>query len=419
MTTFQMTAKNMTAIVASNALEWYDFVVYSFLTVVIAKLFFPSDHPANSILMATATFGVAFCLRPLGGIVMGAYADRKGRKAAITVVIAIMSLALMMISIAPTYAQVGLLAPVIIVIARMLQGFSAGGQFGVSTSLLIELAPTHQRGYYGSWQMVGQMVAMLLGATVGMLIMNTLSIEQVEAYGWRLPFMAGLIIAPIGIYLRRYLHDTNTAAVRSNKKKNHFWDDVGEHWKQILISMGLVVGGTVATYVNISYMPTYTVTYLHMSLNDAFTALGVSILVMVTLIPFFGGLSDSIGRKPILLTSLLLYLLVVFPLFYWLNAEPSLPRLIAVELCCCVLLAAFFGVFATVVAELFPVAIRSSGLGISYNLTVMVFGGFAQFIVTWLIETLQSPIAIVYYLGAAIAISFIAAIFYQDGTQLT
>lgn len=414
MQTFQMTAKNMAAVVSSNALEWYDFVVYSFLTVVIAKLFFPSEHPASSILMATATFGVAFCLRPLGGIVMGVYADRKGRKAAITVVIAIMSVALMMISMAPTYAQAGLLAPIIIVIARMLQGFSAGGQFGVSTSLLIELAPTHQRGYYGSWQMVGQMVAMLLGSTVGILMMNTLSIEQVESFGWRIPFMAGLVIAPIGIYLNRYLHDTNIAEVKANEIKSHFWEDVREHWKQVLISMGLVVGGTVATYVNISYMPTYSATYLHMSLNDAFTALGVSILVMVTLIPFFGGLSDSIGRKPILLTSLLLYLLAVYPLFYWLNIEPSIIKLMVVELTCCILLSAYFGVFATVVAELFPTAIRSSGLGISYNLTVMVFGGFAQFIVTWLIETLQSPIAIVYYLGAAIAISFIAAIFYKD-----
>lgn len=413
MTSFQMTAKNMTAIVISNALEWYDFVVYSFLTVIIAKLFFPSAHPASSILMATATFGVAFCLRPLGGIVMGVYADRKGRKAAITLVIAIMSIALMMISVAPTYAQVGILAPVIIVFARMLQGFSAGGQFGVSTSLLIELAPQHQRGFYGSWQMVGQMVAMLLGSTVGVVMMNTLSIEQVEAYGWRIPFMAGLVIAPIGMYLRRYLHDTNVAAVRSNKK-NHFWGDVREHWKQILISMGLVVGGTVATYVNISYLPTYTVTYLHMSLNDAFTALGVSILVMVTLIPFFGSLSDSIGRKPILLTSLLLYLLVIYPLFLWLDVEPSLPKLMVVELSCCILLAAFFGVFATVVAELFPIAIRSSGLGISYNLTVMLFGGFAQFIVTWLIETLHTPIAIVYYLATAIFISFVAAVFYND-----
>lgn len=414
MTSFQMTAKNMTAIVISNALEWYDFVVYSFLTVIIAKLFFPSDHPANSILMATATFGVAFCIRPLGGIVMGVYADRKGRKAAITVVIAIMSAALMMISVAPTYAQAGLLAPVIIVIARMLQGFSAGGQFGVSTSLLIELAPTHQRGYYGSWQMVGQMVAMLLGAAVGMLMMNVLSIEQVEAYGWRIPFIAGLVIVPIGIYLSRYLHDTNVAAVRANEKKNHFLDDVKEHWKQILISMGLVVGGTVATYVNISYMPTYSVTYLHMSLNDAFTALAVAILVMVTFIPFFGGLSDTIGRKPILLSSLLVYLLVIYPLFAWLNVEPSLPKLMVVELSCCLLLSAYFGVFATVVAELFPVAIRSSGLGISYNITVMIFGGFAQFIVTWLIEKLQSPIAIVYYLATAIFISFVASIFYKD-----
>jgi MHS family proline/betaine transporter-like MFS transporter len=178
--------------------------------------------------------------------------------------------------------------------------------------------------------------------------------------------------------------------------------------------MGLVVGGTVATYVNISYLPTYATTYLHLPMNDAFTALGVAIMVTVLLIPLFGSLSDKIGRRPILLGSSFIYLILIYPLFSWVGTDPTLSKLLVVEMTCCILLGAYFGVFAAAVAELFPIAIRSSGLGISYNLTVMVFGGFAQFIVTWLIEVLETPVAIAYYLSAAIAISVIAAYFYED-----
>jgi len=197
-------------------------------------------------------------------------------------------------------------------------------------------------------------------------------------------------------------------------ERGFFWKKLKSHWRQVLISMGLVVGGTVAIYVNISYMPTFVSVFLHQPVNHAFVAVGVSILVMVTLIPFFGGLSDSIGRKPVLLTSISLYLLAIYPMFHLLVTYPGLPMLIAVELTCCLLLSAFFGVFAVVVAELFPEEIRSSGLGLSYNLTVMLFGGFAQFIVTWLIAASGKPIAITYYLLFAVLISLIAAIFYSE-----
>jgi len=276
-----LTSRNITAIVIGNALEWYDFVVYSFMTIVIAKLYFPAADAATSILAATATFGVAFCFRPLGGIVLGVYADRKGRKAAITLVIALMTVAIMMITVTPTYAQIGIFAPIILVLARLLQGFSAGGEFGVSTSLLIELAPAGQRGFYGSWQMVGQMLAMFMGATIGLILTYYLTDQQLESFGWRIPFLIGLIIAPVGVYLRNHLTETNVVATNPRSavnSKGYIWREMKAHWRQVLIAMGLVVGGTVAIYINISYLPTYAATFLHVPISHAFLAIGVSMV---------------------------------------------------------------------------------------------------------------------------------------------
>jgi MFS family permease len=409
-----ISSQQVIAVVIGNALEWYSFVVYSFMTILIARLFFPAVSHTASILAATATFGVAFCMRPVGGIVLGMYADRHGRKGALTFAITLMALSLLLIASLPTYHHIGLLAPLLMVCARMLQGFSAGGEFGVSTSMLVEMAPEHQRGFYGSWQMVGQMTAMMIGAFVGYMITNNFTDGAMDTYGWRIPFLVGLLIAPVGIYIRRNIKETHTEAEKIYGKRNHFWEHVREHWRQILVSIGLVVGGTVTTYINVSYLPTYAANYLGIPLRQAFMVLGFDVMIMVILIPLFGILSDRIGRKPILVTTLGLYLAVIYPLFYWLNLNPDWQRLFFIELVFCVLLAGFFGVFATAVAELFPKHIRSSGLGISYNLTVMLFGGFAQFIVTGLIAWTAKPIAIVYYLLFAMTISFIAAIFYID-----
>lgn len=406
-------AKNIIAIVIGNALEWYDFVIYSFLTVFIAKLFFPSTHSVNSILAATATFGVAFCMRPLGGVFFGIYADKWGRQSAITMVIALMTLAMSMLAFTPTYQSIGIFAPIMIVMARLIQGFSAGGEFGVSTSLLIELSPPSRRGYFAAWQMVGQMIAMLLGATIGLLLTDYFSVSDVERFGWRIPFLFGLIIAPVGIYIRSQLAKNHVSSDASSSLRTHT-AVIKRHAKQLFIAMGLVVGGTVANYVNISYLPTYTATYLHLPLKSAFFALAVSVALMILIIPMVGALSDKIGRRPILLFSLTLYSIVVYPLFLWLTMQPTLSKLLCVEMICCVLLGIYFGVFAVTIAELFPKSIRSTGLGISYNLTVMLFGGFAQFIVTWLIQALSTPLAITYYLLFAIFISLIAAYFYQQ-----
>jgi MHS family proline/betaine transporter-like MFS transporter len=411
-----LAVKNIIAIVIGNALEWYDFVVYSFLTIFIAKLFFPSVNYINSLLAATATFGVAFCMRPLGGIFFGLYADKWGRQSAMTIVITLMSIAMAIVAFTPTYQSIGVFAPLLIVLARLLQGFSAGGEFGVSTSLLIELSPVERRGFYTAWQMVGQMIAMLLGATLGFLLTHYYSMQEVEQFAWRVPFMFGLIIAPVGIYLRNQLSKSMHDQAETFSLKTYS-QDISAHAKQIVIAMGLVAGGTAANYTNISYMPTYAATYLHLPLKSAYLAVAIAVAVMIIVIPLIGALSDRIGRRSIMLYSISTYLIIVYPLFLWLTHDPSFIKLLCVELICCILLGMYFGVFAVAIAELFPASIRSSGMGISYNLTVMCFGGFAQFLVSWLIHLLNTPMAITYYVLSTLFISLMAAYHYQQPVE--
>src|SRR3984957_18031624 len=197
------------AAVVGNALEWYDFLVFGFFTVIIAKLFFPRDSQYASLLLTTATFGVGFFMRPVGGILLGIYADRRGRKAALLLVIALMTVAIAMIAFAPTYATIGVGAPLIIVIARLLQGFSAGGEFASATAFLTESAPAQRRGFYGSWQMVGQGLSVLIGAILGTVLTRLLTPQALDGWGWRIPFLFGLIIGPLGLYIRRNLDETS------------------------------------------------------------------------------------------------------------------------------------------------------------------------------------------------------------------
>jgi len=197
------------AAVIGNALEWYDFIVFGFFAVIIARLFFPSDSQYASLLLTTATFGVGFFMRPVGGIVLGIYADRRGRKAALLMVIALMTVSTAMIAFAPTYAAIGVGAPLIIVLARLLQGFSAGGEFASATAFLMESAPAQRRGFYGSWQMVGQGLAVLIGAILGTVLTRSLTPGALDSWGWRMPFLFGLIIGPLGLYIRRNLDETS------------------------------------------------------------------------------------------------------------------------------------------------------------------------------------------------------------------
>ena len=254
-----------------NALEWYDFVVFGFLTVIIARLFFPADNEYSSLLFTTATFGVGFFMRPVGGILLGIYADRRGRKAAMQVIIALMSVALLVITLAPPYAAIGIAAPLLIVFARLLQGFATGGEFAIATSFLVEVAPPHQRGLYGSLQQIGLALAALGGAVAGMFVTTALSPAALDSWGWRVPFALGLLIAPVGIYIARHLEETDEfVATQTSARPPPLMAQLAHQLRGILVTFGLIIGATISYYVILVYMPTFAQKELHLPLAEAF-----------------------------------------------------------------------------------------------------------------------------------------------------
>jgi len=404
-----LNARAVTAAVIGNALEWYDFTVFGFMTVVIAELFFPTSSDYSSVLLATASFGVAFVMRPVGGIVLGLYADRAGRKAALSLVIGLMTLGIAVLAFAPPYSAIGIGAPLLIVVGRLVQGFSAGGEFGSSTALLIEAAPFSKRGFYGSWQMSSQAAALLLGAIVGALVTRGLSPEALKSWGWRVPFLLGLLIGPIGFYIRRNLADSEAFLhAKHHARRATLGEVFRHHSRDIVCGLGAVIALTVTIYVLISYLPTFAVKQLKLPYGESFYAVIVGNLLLTVLSPIAGAWSDRIGRKGLSLWSLVCTLVLIYPLFVWLESAPSVSRLIVVQATLSVTLSGYYGPFGALMAELFPANVRSIGLSLAYNIAVMLFGGFGQFVVTWLIKATGSPLAPTYYVMAGLALSIVA-----------
>jgi MFS family permease len=327
-----------------------------------------------------------------------------------------MTIATAMIAFAPTYAAIGIAAPAIMVLARLLQGAATGGEFASATAFLIESSPPERRGFFGSLQMVGQSIAALSGATAGMLVTQGLTPEQIDAWGWRLPFLFGLLIGPVGLWMRRHLSETEEFVAASQDETQHLglMAVLREHYRDVLVCFGLVVSTTIMFYVVLIYMPTYAKTQLNIPLKDAFTAQVAGLIFLTVLIPLFGILSDRIGRRAVLMLAALLYLVLTYPMMAWMLAEPSLIRLAVMQVALCSAIAVGFGAISTALAEQFPVRQRSTGLALAYNMAVMIFGGFAQLIVTWLIKETGSLLAPSFYVMFGATVGLVSAYFIND-----
>ncbi len=402
------------AAVIGNALEWYDFVVFGFLTVVISRLFFPDQNALIGLLKTTATFGVGFFMRPVGGLMLGIYADRHGRKAAMQLIMGLMTLALLIMASAPPYSVIGLGAPVLIVAARLIQGFATGGEYAVATAFLVESAPPDSKGFYGAFQSVGLTLAALGGAAVGMAITTLLTPAQLDSWGWRVPFVIGLLIAPVGLYIRRHLEEP--AAYQSSQKilahaiKPRLRDNLGG----LGISFGLTVTGTITYYVLLVYMPTFVQQQLGLPLATAFKTQVISLVLLTLAIPACGALSDRWGRRPLLISGALLLLGLLYPLFSFVQRAPGFQSLLILQVTLAIPLALFYGPLATTVAEQFKTGIRSTGLSLAYNLAVMLFGGFAPFLVTLMVKSTGDPLAGAYYVMFGCVVGLLAAAFVRD-----
>jgi MHS family proline/betaine transporter-like MFS transporter len=397
--------KAIVAVSIGNALEWFDIVIYGFLAATIAKLFFPTGNDTASLLLTLGTFGVSFFMRPLGSIVLGAYADRAGRKRALTLSIVLMMLGTFIIAVAPTYASAGVLAPVILIIARLIQGFSAGGEFGSSTAFLAEQNPA-RRGFYSSWQMASQGLTTLLASAFGVVLSTLMTPEQVASWGWRLPFIFGLLIGPVAWYIRSTLHEGREYET-SRHAASPLKTALSAQKLRMLVGMGLVILGTVSAYTML-LMPTFAARQLGIPASAGFTATLIFGVLQFALCPVFGRLSDKVGRVPVMATSAVLTLLAIIPLFALLEANRSATTLYCVQATIATLAAMYGGPVSAAMAELFPPGTRGTGLSISYSFGVAIFGGFAPFIVTWLVGATGSNLAPGFFVAGGAVLSLIA-----------
>ncbi len=388
-----------------NALEWFDFVIYGYFATTIARLFFPSKSDLESLLIALATFGITFFIRPLGAILLGAFADRHGRKSAFLATIALMMLGTAIIAVIPTYAAIGPLAPIAIVIARLIQGISAGGGFGSATAFLAEQDPK-RRGFFASWQFASQGLTTVIAAASGAILTSILTTEQIDNWGWRIPFVFGLLIGPVAYYLGRHADETvEFQALQQSDKP--FLEALSGAKMRMLVALGSVVLCTVLTYTTL-FMPGFAVRQLGLPQAGSFLATLLTGAIQIALVPIFGTLSDRRGRLPIMLFASAIVLVVSYPMFAWLAAAPTLQTLLIVQAAMGVLGAAYMGPLAALMSDTFPTRMRTTGLAVSYSFCVAIFGGFAPFINAWLISATGSNVAPSFYLMFAAAISLTA-----------
>ncbi len=392
-----------------NALEFYDFVIFSFFARTIGALFFPSQDPSAQLLLSFATYGVGFFLRPLGGVILGAYADRKGRKKATVLTLMLMALGTAMIGLAPVYATAGILGPIIVVLGRLIQGFSAGGEVGASTTLLAEYAPKERRGFFGAWQLASQGLAVLVAAAAAWYINTSLPPADIAAWGWRIPFLLGVLIVPIGLWLRSALEETHANEDDERTRSvSSLSLAFSQHFSKIIAGVGLIIGGTAANAVIVLYMATYAVTQLKMAPTTGLLSGITAGLVTLIAAPIGGAISDRVGRKPVALVSYLLIFILIYPAFLYLNANPTVGTLLTIVACLAVLNATGGATAIITLAEIFPAEVRATGMSLVYALGVAIFGGFGQFIVTWLIQATGSPIAPAYYVMACALATIVA-----------
>jgi MFS family permease len=388
-------------VVSGNFLEMYDFMVYGYYASAIARTYFPSGSEFASLMLSLSVFGAGFLVRPLGAIILGAYIDHHGRRKGLVLTLGLMAIGTLTVSAIPGYATIGLAAPVLVLLGRLLQGFSAGVGLGGVSVYLSEIATKGNKGFYCAWQSGSQQVAVVFAALIGVLLHNLLPVEQMTAWGWRVPFLIGCLIVPYLFVLLRSLQETEEFAARKHRlSMSEIMKSMLTNWRVVLGGMGMVMMTTVSFYMITAYTPTFGKEVLKLSEVDALivtVCIGLSNLVWL---PLAGAVSDRIGRRPMLLVFTVLTILTAYPAVQWLVAEPSFARLLMVELWLSFLYGCYNGAMVVALTEVMPAEVRTAGFSLAYSLATTI-GGFTPAIATLLIHVTGNKAAPGLWMGIA------------------
>lgn len=405
----QHKTKAVLASAIGNLMEWYDFGIYGYFAPILSTLFFPAKDQLTSLLITFAVFGVGFVIRPLGGFLFGHYGDKLGRKNALSITMIMMGIATFLVGLLPTYAQIGIWAPIVLTLCRLVQGFSAGGEWIGGTSFIVEYATDKNRGFIGSWQMFSVGFGLLVGSSMGAFVSGELSHEALYTWGWRLPFILGIVIALVGFYLRLKIEETprfKEVETSEGTSQSPLIETLKQYPRETILCLGFSINWTVSYYVALNYLPTYVSKIVNFPLAQTMLSNTIGLVVFLVLTPIMGALSDRVGRKPLLLASCAGFTLLSYPMFILLN-KATFTSILTAQIVFAVLEALFSGPGAAALAEIFPTKIRYSALSIGYNLSVVVFGGMAPFICTYLIMATKHTMAPSFYVIAGGVVSFI------------
>jgi MHS family citrate/tricarballylate:H+ symporter-like MFS transporter len=373
-------------VTSGNFLEMFDFFLFGFYAREISQAFFPADSETASLLLTFMTFGAGFLMRPLGAVFLGSYVDRVGRRQGLIVTLGIMAMGTVLIAFVPGYATIGYAAPVLVLIGRLLQGFSAGVELGGVSVYLSEMATPGHKGFYVSWQSGSQQVAIMFAAIIGYGLNAALSPAEVSSWGWRVPFFIGCMILPFLFYIRSSLQETTEFLARKHRlTTREIFASIVHNWKIVLLGMLLVVTTTVSFYAITVYTPTFGKSVLKLSATDSLIVTFCVGLSNFIWLPVMGALSDRIGRKPLLLVFSALTALTAYPALAWLVANPSFPNMLGVLLWLSFLYGSYNGAMVVALTEVVPVEVRTAGFSLAYALATALFGGFTPLVSTWLI----------------------------------
>jgi MFS transporter, MHS family, proline/betaine transporter len=390
-----------------NVFEWFDFVVYGFFAVTLAEVFFPAGDPTVSLLITFGAFALAYFVRPLGAIVVGGYTDRAGRKAGLLLSMALMMIGTTMMAVTPSYATIGLAAPIIITIARLLQGFSVGGEFGSAVSFLAEHGGS-RRGFSASWQFATAGLITALASLFGVALTSLLTHDQLVGWGWRIPYFFGMLIGPAGLYVRAKIVETAEFIEAKKPETMPIMDLLRRHPLPVLLALGISIISNSSFYI-LAYIPTYGVKTLHLPASTGFTATLIGGLILAIGSPFAGLWSDKLPSRPLLMViTCWLFVLTSYPAFYLMAAWPSLAACVIAVGWLQLLKAGYSGVLPSLLSEQFPVETRAIGVSLSFSTAVSIFGGLAPLVATSLIAATGDSLSPSYYLIFTALLSLVA-----------